>query len=269
MTDRLGIVTAFLQSLRGHDAAPRREFLTEDVVFTALLRLEGREAIIARMTAADTGRVYREAEWAEPQADGDAVRVTGHMPPGSPLGGAILRFHFRGTQISLIQYQPIPGAPIPADELKMPPRLKALVNNALVSRHPMVVAYVGSDGQPVLSFRGSTQAYSDDQLAIWVRNTGGNFLAAIRRNPKVALMYRDEDTKETFQFQGRAWIAESEDHRRRVYENAAEFERSHDYARTGAALIIDLDFVEGWFGLTPDGPIDRLRMVRGQRHRAP
>jgi hypothetical protein len=42
----------------------------------------------------------------------------------------------------------------------------------------------------------------------------------------------------------------------------AEAERNHDYARTGVALIIDLDRVEGWFGMSPDGPVNRVRMLR-------
>ena len=76
-------------------------------------------------------------------------------------------------------------------------------------------------------------------------------------------MYRNEDTKETFQFQGRARVATGDAERKKVYDNAPPVERAHDFARTGVALIIDLDLVEGWFGLTPDGPIGRVRMLRG------
>jgi len=104
--------------------------------------------------------------------------------------------------------------------------------------------------------------FSDDQLAIWVRNSDGLFLDSIKANPKVALMYRDHDTKSTFQFQGRAKISIDEAVRRRIYEKMAEAERNHDYARTGVALIIDLDRVEGWMGMTPDGPVGRVRMLR-------
>jgi hypothetical protein len=75
-------------------------------------------------------------------------------------------------------------------------------------------------------------------------------------------MYRNEDTKETFQFQGRGWVATGKAERRKVYDNAPPVERAHDFARTGVALIVDLDLVEGWFGLTPDGPIGRVRMLR-------
>src|SRR5436189_25640 len=84
--------------------------------------------------------------------------------------------------------------------LKLSPELKALVNSALLTRHPMLMSYVNESGQPVLSFRGSTQTFSDDQLAIWIRNADGSLLRSVAKNSKVAFMYRNEDTKETFQF---------------------------------------------------------------------
>jgi hypothetical protein len=35
------------------------------------------------------------------------------------------------------------------------------------------------------------QAYSDDQLAMWLRDAEGGLTKALATNPKVALMYRD------------------------------------------------------------------------------
>jgi hypothetical protein len=49
-------------------------------------------------------------------------------------------------------------------------------------------------------------------------------------------------------FRGRARIDESADARERVYEESPEYERNQDKERKGAALIIDLDSVEGFFG---------------------
>ena len=46
---------------------------------------------------------------------------------------------------------------MPASDIKLSPELKALVNNALVTRHPMLMSYISDSGQPVLSFRGSTR----------------------------------------------------------------------------------------------------------------
>jgi hypothetical protein len=49
-------------------------------------------------------------------------------------------------------------------------------------------------------------------------------------------------------FRGRARVDSSEKVRNHVYEHAHPFERDKDKDRKGAALIIDLDNVEGFFG---------------------
>jgi general stress protein 26 len=254
--DRTQLVKAFL-------AAPRAELLADEVFFQALARTAGRDAVLNRFTAADTGAAYREASWSTPQADGEQVKVTGTLPAGGAGPGFILVFEFAGERISAIRQQPLfGGAPVPATPVKLTEDMKKLVDNALATRHPMIVAYVDAEGQPILSFRGSTQSFSDDQLAIWVRNSDGNFLSSIAKNPKVALMYRDEDSKATYQFQGRARVSTDEAARRRIYEKMAEAERNHDPARSGVALLIDLDRVEGWAGMSPQGPVNRVRMLR-------
>ena len=63
-------------------------------------------------------------------------------------------------------------------ELKLSPALKETVNSALERGRMISVAYVSPEGRPELSFRGSVQAYSDTQLAIWVRNPEGGILKA-------------------------------------------------------------------------------------------
>ena len=132
--------------------------------------------------------------------------------------------------------------------------IKDLVNNGLASGNPLLLAVVTAENKPVLSFRGSTQVYSDDQLGLWIRNTSGGTIEAIRRNSNVALMYRSATTP-LLQFQGRARIATDEAERNRVFENAPERERKSDPERKGNAVIIDLDKVEGVLRLGPDGPV--------------
>lgn len=251
--NKIELVQDFLKSMRA-------ELLAEDVFFQALARTSGRDAVLKHLAG---NEMYRQLAWSAPQADGALVKVTGRMPPGSAAAGVILVFEFSGNRIGAIRQQPLfGGAPTPATPLKLTEDIKKLVDNALATRHPMIVAYVDPSGQPILSFRGSTQSFSDDQLAIWVRNSDGSFLNAIARNPKVALMYRDEDTKQTYQFQGRARISTDEEARRRVYEKMEQRERDHDPARTGIALIIDLDRVEGFGGMSPNGPVNKVRMLR-------
>ena len=137
--------------------------------------------------------------------------------------------------------------------LKLSPEIKELVNDALMSGSPLVLAAVDSDNRPVLSFRGSTQVYSDDQLAFWLRNTGGNTVDAIRHNPNVAFMYRSAKTP-LLQFKGRARIADDPAERKKIFEAAPEREQQADPERKGLAIVVDLDAIEGVLSVGPNGP---------------
>ncbi len=138
--------------------------------------------------------------------------------------------------------------------LVLTPEIKTLVNNALASGSPMLLAVVTPENKPSLSYRGSTQVYSDDQLGLWIRNTAGGTLDAIRNNPFVAMMYRSATTP-LLQFHGRARIATDEAERRNVFEAAPEREQKSDPERKGQALIIDLDKVLGVVSIGPSGPV--------------
>jgi len=262
--DSIQLVKDFLASLRpgaGGKPAPRAELLTEDAIFQTLGKIEGREAVIERM-AGEAGQPYRVMQWSEPEADGAEVRITGRMPVGSAIAGVIITFRFAGQRISAVLQQPLPGAPTPATPLKLTPEIKALIASAQMDGFPMTVAHVDESGQPIISFRGSTQAFSDTQLAIWVRNSDGNFLNSVAKNPKLALMYRNSKTRALYQFQGRAQVSTDATARERIYSHMNQSERNHDYAHTGVALVIDLDRVEGWAGMGPDGQLGKIRMLR-------
>jgi general stress protein 26 len=135
-------------------------------------------------------------------------------------------------------------------ELKLSAQMKSAVNSGFETGRPLSIAYVDESGGPQLSYRGSTHAHSDTQLAIWVRNPQGRILESIRKNPRVAVIYGNFDpaSRGFMSFRGRARIDESADGRKRVYEESPEYERNQDKERKGVALIIDLDSVEGFFG---------------------
>src|SRR5262245_13046783 len=113
--------------------------------------------------------------------------------------------------------------PAPLTEMKLPQELKDAINNAFTGGKPVLVAYVDEDGQPSLSFRGSTQAYSDSQLAIWVRNPEGGLQRALAKNPRVSLMYRDPtpDSRAMLQFKGVARKGNAQE-AETVYNNSPE-----------------------------------------------
>jgi hypothetical protein len=138
-------------------------------------------------------------------------------------------------------------------ELKLSSALKETINTALAHGRMMSVAYVSPEGRPELSFRGSVQAYSDTQLAIWVRNPAGGIIQAVAAGrPHIALLYGELGTqsKAFVTFRGRGRVESSESARRKVYDDSPAGERDLDKERKGVALIIDLDSVEGFFGGT-------------------
>jgi uncharacterized pyridoxamine 5'-phosphate oxidase family protein len=258
----LDVTRSFMESVSA--GTPKADLLSENAVFRALnFNIPGKDAVLKRLTDENASKVYKSVSWGAPVADKfDGVQIKG--TPASGVGGVIVTMLFDGEKISAVQQQNIPGAARPPSEMKLTPTIKTFVTQALAEKHPMVVAYTDESGQPVLSYRGSTQAFSDDQLAMWVRNANGSFLKSIQKNPKVALMYRNEDSKATYQFQGRAKIASDEATREKVYQAMTQVERDHDYARTGVALIVDLDMVQGQAGLSATGPIEPVRLVRGK-----
>ncbi len=143
------------------------------------------------------------------------------------------------------------AAPPVLTELKLTPALKELVNGALERGRMLSVAYVSADGRPELSFRGSVQAFSDTQLAIWVRNPEGGIVQAVRGGrPHIALLYgeiRPDGGKAFVTFRGKGRIDNAEAVRRKVYESSPEVERNLDKDRRGVPLIVDLDSVDGLF----------------------
>ena len=139
--------------------------------------------------------------------------------------------------------------------------LKGLVNGALTSGVPMVLASVDAEGRPRITFRGSIQTFSDDQVGFWARNAEGSTMANIAANPNVAMMYLDPKTRVVLQLMGRARVAEGAE-RDQVYDNAPEFERNADPEKKGIGLVVDLDAVEGFLGVAADGQRRFVRMKR-------
>jgi general stress protein 26 len=256
MSQQTDTVAKFLSSVKSGQLAA--DLLADDAGFQALnVNQKGKAALVERFK----GGNYAEANWAAPEDKAGAVQAVGTLPNQAKI---VLTVHVAGGKINLLQQQGVPGNPRAATELKIPADLKTRLDSALKERHPIMITYVDETGQPNLTFRGSTQVFSDTQLAIWVRNGNGKMIRSIQKNPKVALMYRDEDAKATYSMQGRAHIDSGEAARKQVYDTMAQVERDHDFAHLGVAMIIDLDLIEGYGGLSPQGQINPIRMARGK-----
>jgi predicted pyridoxine 5'-phosphate oxidase superfamily flavin-nucleotide-binding protein len=139
--------------------------------------------------------------------------------------------------------------------------LKGIVNGALSERTPMVLASVDAEGRPRLTFRGSVQTFSDDQVGFWARNAGGGTMENIGANPHVSMIMRNPDTRVVLQLVGRARQVEGVE-RDRVFANAPEIEQRSDPDQKGVAVIVDLDRVEGFLGMGPDGKPRFVRLSR-------
>lgn len=238
--------------------------LTEAATYQALGKtLQGIEQVKAELLSETFGQVWRQLRWQAPQAAGDAVRLAGEQLPAIMERGVVVTLRFDGERIAQVMQQRVPPPAPAARPMVLPAALKEAINGNLLDKHPMVLAYVGDDGQPVQSFRGSTQVVSDDQLAMWVRNAQGAFVRAIAQRPRISLLYRNEEKRSTYTLQGGARVVHDAAVRQRVFEASAPAERAHDFAMLGVAVVIDLDRVEGWAGVGPQGQIDPICLQRG------
>ena len=250
MSQRTAAVEAYLAALGTAEGSVARSLgpaLTDDIlVQTNFGRAQGREAAIAQLTEARTaGLVAMGVRWSAPHTDADRTVVTGTLPDSAPFGGLELAFEFRGDTISRVEQQTLPPPPLQPRPLRLTPEIKAAVDGALDNQTPVLIAYLDGAEQIHLSFRGTIQAYSDDQLALWARDPDGGLPRNIAARPKVTLFYHDGSRRTTYTFYGRARIAPDQQARTVIFDNSHPREQQADFRRRGVGIIVDLDRVEG------------------------
>lgn len=242
------------------DGASRAEWsalLDSEAVFEMLgMSLSGRENVAARLAA--TG--FSRFTWS--RMDRPGIVLSGKVISGSSTREMVISIVQSDGRITRFSQQG-PALPRqPNSPMVMDAALRARFDQALALKHPMVLAYVDSEGAPHLSLRGSLRTFGPDKLCMWARNAEGGLVAAIETNPRVALLFRDESSRAMYQLQGRARVAADETTRAEVFEGSPHIEQQHDFARLGAAIVIELDLVEGWAGFGPSGQVDPVRLVR-------
>jgi len=240
------------------DAAAWAAVLDEDVRFETLGKaLSGRGDVAAQLA----GTRFAHLDWA--RLEHPALVLAGSPRPNTRDRGLVLTIEPGDGGLRQVSVQNMPIPPHVATPMWMDPALRDRFDTALVKKHAMSIAYVDADGRPQLSLRGSLRTFDEETLCFWARDATGGIAAAIAINPHVALLYRDEEARATYRLAGRAWIAEDETTRRHVYADIPPIEQQHDFARLGAAILIELDLVEGYAGLGPAGQIDPVRLERG------
>lgn len=256
---RLNGVDAYVKALRTAERSAAEwlgQCLADDVVLiTDGAEIKGKGAILARLGGIQpiTPTLFALGV-SDPKVDADgAISIEGAMPPIGAAPSAInLMFAFddddRVIRIDeTIRMGGVPGDPTPT----IPINARGYINGALANGTPMVFTYVDGEGIPHTSLRGSIQVYSGTQLSIWLRPTDHSG-AAIATNPHVALLYRDSRSRTTLSIRGRAHVDDSAAVRDRVYNLSPMVEQTHDPARKGSALIID---VSEMAGTSPSGPV--------------
>jgi hypothetical protein len=232
----------------GSAASQAADYLAEDIVFVSESeQVDGRAEVLKRVTGQwPMTPVYYRATWSNPVVEHDHVSVRASSRDSfAPVPEFELVFSFDPAgQISRIEHRVLERATVLATDT-IPEFVKTHVNNALANGTPMVIACTNPDGSPNLTLRGATQVYGDTQLSVWLRHAEGDTVNAIRLNPRMVALYRDSRTRTTFVFHGRGHVETSEKIRNRAFEIAPEVEQNHDPRRLGAALIIDVDKLDG------------------------
>jgi Pyridoxamine 5'-phosphate oxidase len=251
MSSRVQAAEAYIKALRtGEPSATQlaSQYLADDVVLaTGNDEITGHDNVLKRITGQwPLTPVFQHAGFSAPREEGDQVKTEGDLPPmGAAPQRVSLTFSFNGSEkIKRVEQQQQAAPPQPPSET-IPGFVRGIINGALNNGTPIVVAYTDENGQPVLSLRGSTQVYSDNQLSIWVRNADGGIVKNMARNNRVSLLYRDSKLRTTLIIQGRGHVETDPAIRERVYQLAPEVEQNHDTARKGAALIIDITQLGG------------------------
>lgn len=238
------------------DAAAR--FIAEDVdLVSPPLHVYGKAGVVERITGHWPGMgMYQTGVWNEPVEANGTVTVGAELAPDLPAKSVTIELTFSDDGLITHIEQKIARGVAPVSELQLSDEVKRLVDESLDDGCPIVVGYMGPDGQPQLSLRGSVRAISDTQLGFWVRNPNGGIVKALEYNPKITLLYRDTPNRINLLFQGAGHIATDEATRNRVFDTMPQIEKDHDEPRKGACMVVDLHSVTG---ATLSGPV---RMVR-------
>jgi hypothetical protein len=257
MNDWTSAVDAYKNAVVTGNSGAVAAHLSDDVVVeTNFGRAEGADAALALLREPRIAGLLGGARWSEPSADGGAVLVTAELPEGSPFGGLEFVFRFAGARIARVEQQTLPAPPPRPAALRLTEEIKSAVNGALGIQTPMLIGYTDEQGEIHLSFRGTIQARSDEQLALWARDPEGGLPRNIAVRPNVTLFYHDPASRTTYSFYGRARIEPDPAARAAIYANSPARERQMDFRQRGVAIAVDLDRVEG------RGPGGRVLMVR-------
>jgi hypothetical protein len=244
-TDMLSVLVSAITDTDADDLATVRGLLADDIHAVGLM-LNGSsvDEVMASIESPPSPALVF-AEWGDPVAVDGGATATGEMPPGLPISHVMLTIQVSDGRItSIVQEVVEAGFPVTVG-IDISGAPSQFVDTAFDRKAQLALAYVGPDGAPKMSYRGSVQAFGTDALAMWNRNRAGGFLSAIETDSRVSFIGADHSTGAHYIFEGRARIETDPEIRQRVYDGSAQHEREVDAGMRGVCVIIDLDRVQG------------------------
>ena len=255
--ERLAAADAYAKALATGDkgaAAAADKHIAQDVVSTVGNRtFEGHDEVLSRITGVwPQTPVYRNGTWGAAKEAGSDVVVNATMKPvGAGPAEVNVTFGFNDSdQINKVNLENIVKTQLVETDV-LPDFISSRINTALANDTPLSVTYVGKDGKPKISLRGSVRTYGDHSLSIWARKDSG-LAEAVGTNPSMSFLFRDNPTRSTIILQGTARVDTDPAIRKQIFDESPEVEQNHESWEAGAAVIIDLDQVDGG---TPDGRV--------------
>jgi hypothetical protein len=128
--------------------------------------------------------------------------------------------------------------------LTLDDEMKAAIGAAFASGNSLTVGYVGDDGWPHISRRGTVQVLGSQQLALWARKPDDGLARAMASHPEVTLFYIDLTIPQLYTFYGRGKVSADEDVRDVVYEGSPPREQARDPERQGVPVVVELERIE-------------------------
>lgn len=249
MTDRIDAARRVARAIRGDvDPADVASLLADDAALrTVRGSVSGRTQLLAELARPETIATYASVTWSDPVVvDDGVVKVAGHSPPGARIAHTNLYCVFDADdRITELKVQIVGAAPPAPTPLVLTDEMKAHIDSAYANGTPMLVAYIDADGAPRMTLRGTAQAYGDQAIALWSRTADGGIVRGVVRNPNVSAFYRDAKAGVTLNLVGRGRVEHDPEARRQIFDKSPEIEQLMDPMREGAAIVVDLDRIEG------------------------
>lgn len=135
----------------------------------------------------------------------------------------------------------LPAAPAAAMDVDLS-KFEEQINSALEKGMTCLLATQDPDGYPDIAFKGSIQVFDRDHLMWWER-TLGEQIAQVEKDPRVAINYRNTETRTQIRLYGSAEIHKEGGLREQIMAKTPQRELDSDPERKGYGVLVRVDRV--------------------------